>query len=679
MILTLDVENTTTTRDGKLHLDPFEKDNSLTQVGMLDETGHEVIITFDHSEKQGTPDDHVYVQRMLNRTKLLVAHNAVHDLLWLWESGFTYDGKIFDTMLGEYILQRGQKQPLSLDACAERYALDTQKQDTLKDYFKKGYTTRDIPLAELTEYLSHDLHATQQLYNTIVSKLDGTTLQDSIDLTNQLALHLAKIYQRGFKVDTNALDIVRKEYETERDDLVRSLEKHTSKLMGDRPINLNSPEQLGWVVYGRKPDDKKQWATLFEGRMVDAAFKSTVTKHSTKLYRQKAKQCKTCYGSGQIRKVKKDGNPFARPSRCVGCDGCGYTFMDTNHVAGLGFNPPNSSYVSANGFSTGKDSLTHLEGIARAKGMPEAEKFLQNMKRLNAVEVYINSFIGGIATHTKADGKLHVRLLQHRTGTGRLSGADPNMQNMPRGGTFPVKRVFVSRWDGGQIMEADFAQLEFRVAAYLSQDKVAIDEVITGFDVHSFTAKTITDAGQPTARQAAKEHTFAPLFGATGYGRTPAEAAYYTKFMKKYEGIAAWHKRLADEVMSTGCITTPSGRSFAFPNAVRNKHGGVSYFTLIKNYPVQSFATADIVPICLIYIDKMLEANKMQSCIVNTVHDSVVLDIHPNETAKVLKIIDRTNDKLLSIVNKKWNIDFNIPLLLEAKIGPNWLDTKDVA
>jgi hypothetical protein len=57
----------------------------------------------------------------------------------------------------------------------------------------------------------------------------------------------------------------------------------------------------------------------------------------------------------------------------------------------------------------------------------------------------------------------------------------------------------------------------------------------------------------------------------------------------------------------------------------------------------------------------------------------VVLDIHPDETDKVLKIIDRTNDRLISIVNKKWNIDFNIPLLLEAKIGPNWLDTKDVA
>ena len=121
------------------------------------------------------------------------------------------------------------------------------------------------------------------------------------------------------------------------------------------------------------------------------------------------------------------------------------------------------------------------------------------------------------------------------------------MQNMPRGGTFPVKKVFVSRFDGGKILEADFAQLEFRAAAYLSQDEVAIEEVSTGFDVHAYTAKVISDAGQPTSRQDAKAHTFAPLYGATGYGRTKAEAAYYEHFTAKYKGVAAWHSRLAKE------------------------------------------------------------------------------------------------------------------------------------
>jgi DNA polymerase I-like protein with 3'-5' exonuclease and polymerase domains len=69
----------------------------------------------------------------------------------------------------------------------------------------------------------------------------------------------------------------------------------------------------------------------------------------------------------------------------------------------------------------------------------------------------------------------------------------------------------------------------------------------------------------------------------------------------------------------------------------------------------------------------------MQSCIVNTVHDSIVIDVHPNEKDKVLRIIHAANDRLLAIVNKKWKLDFNVPLLLEAKIGPNWLDTKDVS
>jgi DNA polymerase I-like protein with 3'-5' exonuclease and polymerase domains len=253
------------------------------------------------------------------------------------------------------------------------------------------------------------------------------------------------------------------------------------------------------------------------------------------------------------------------------------------------------------------------------------------------------------------------------------------MQNMPRGGTFPVKKVFVSRWSGGKIMEADFAQLEFRVAAFLSQDMTAIDEVVTGFDVHSYTAQVITDAGQPMSRQEAKAHTFAPLYGASGFGRSEAEAAYYKQFTTKYSGVADWHKRLATEALNTGTITTPSGREFSFPDVTRRRYGGVTYFTQIKNYPVQSFATADIVPISLIYIDKLLTANKLRSCVVNTVHDSIVIDVHPDEEEMVLRVIGAANDKLIPIVNRKWGIDFNIPLLLEAKIGPNWLDTKDVA
>ena len=680
MKLTLDVENTVTKRNGKLHLDPFEPENTLVMVGMLDDLGNEDLVTFDHAEQQPTTEGRAIVQLKLDEASLLIMHNAAHDLVWLWESGFTYEGLIFDTMLGEYILQRGQKEPLSLEACAERYELDTKKQDTMKEWLKAGKSVRDMNHTELADYLSADLHATQQLYNRLQTKYEEcSTLEATIKLTNQLAVHLAHIYQRGFAVDLDVLDGVREEFEQERDAIVVELEQQVRDLMGDRPINLNSPEQLSWVIYSRKPHDKKFWADLFDDRMDDQDYKYQVRNSSEVLYKQKAKQCETCKGNGKIWKVRKDGTRYARPNRCPTCDTVGYTFSDTKQVAGLKFTPPTAKWVSANGFSTSKDNLVFLEGIARSKGMKEAELFLQRVRRLSAVETYLSSFVEGIATHTKQDGKLHVRLLQHRTGTGRLSGADPNMQNMPRGGTFPVKRVFKSRWDGGSVMEADFAQLEFRVAAFLSQDKTAIDEVATGFDVHSYTAKVISDAGQPISRQDAKSHTFAPLYGASGFGRTEAEAAYYKQFTKKYSGIGKWHEALAKEALNTGKITTPSGREFAFPDVQRRRYGGVTYFTQIKNYPVQSFATADIVPISLIYIDKLLGVNQMHSCIVNTVHDSIVIDVHPDEKDKVLKVINRTNEMLTALVNRKWNIDFNVPLLLEAKIGPNWLDTKDVA
>ena len=678
MKLVLDVENTVTNRDGKMHLDPFEPTNSLVMVGMLMEEGKEVQVVFDHAEKSNTLNGTNLVQNALDKTTLLVGHNIAYDLVWLWESGFSYNGKVFDTMLGEYVLQRGIKEPLSLEACAERYRLETRKQDTLKEYFKKGYTTRDIPFDELSSYLSSDLHATKQLHDKICSRLnnDAIPLAKTVDLTNDLCLVIARIYQRGFSVDTDALDNVQKEFEQEQLQLQKDLSNMVSELMGDTPINLNSPEQLSTVIYSRKPQDKATWSSNFVPNMHTSDFKKEVSMNSQVVYKTKAKQCSNCRGKGYYTKTKKDGSPYAKPSRCPSCDTQGYHFIPTNEQAGLKFNAPKSKWVSAHGFSTSKANLEVLEKAAKQRGLKTAEEFLYKVRRLSAVDTYLSSFVEGIKTHIKPDGKLHVRLLQHRTSTGRLSGADPNMQNMPRGGTFPVKRVFKSQWSKGMILEADFAQLEFRAAAFLSQDKTAIKEIEDGFDVHAYTAKVISDNGQATTRQEGKAHTFAPLYGATGFGRTTAEAAYYEQFTDKYKGISLWHNKLAKEALNTGKITTPSGRQFAFPDVERRMRGGVSHFTQIKNYPVQSFATADIVPVALLYIEKRL--TDMKSCIVNTVHDSIVIDVHPQEENQVIYIIDSTNKILTDLIQNKWNIVFNVPLALEAKIGKNWLDTVDV-
>jgi DNA polymerase I-like protein with 3'-5' exonuclease and polymerase domains len=682
MRLTLDVENTVTKRDGKMHLDPYEPGNFLVQVGTqnVDNPEETNIFTFDHKEQQDRSGiQGKKLQLILDNTTLLIGHNLQHDLMWLWECGFKYDGDIYDTMLAEYLLLRGQKEPLSLDACAERRGLEFQKDDTLKKYFRDGFNTNEIPLQELSFYLRRDLDTTSELYHAIESDYanpESASLHAVRGVTFNTCKTLTRMYMRGVAVDKSALELVRKEFEEERAAILERLSKKTRELMGATPINLNSPEQVSQVVFSRKVNDKKEWAKLFDFVSTHKEFEDAVTANSKIIKKTRASTCLDCSGEGKVYKLKKDGTRYARANKCTVCNSLGYLLIDTNEVAGLKFSAPSKTWVSANGFSTGKDNLDLLMATAKTKGMDDAVSFLGDLKRLSAISSYLSSFVDGISTYTKPDGRLHVSLTQHITATGRFSGRNPNMQNMPRGGTFPVKRVFVSRWQGGKIMEADFAQLEFRTAAFLAQDKVAMEEIATGFDVHSYTAQVITDAGQKTSRQEAKAHTFAPLFGATGYGRSKAEAAYYEHFTQKYKGIAAWHKKLGSEAIRLLKITNVSGRQYAFPDVTRRANGSVTHFTMIKNYPVQGFATGDVVPVVLIEMEKNLQG--MQSCIVNTVHDSMVIDVHPDETQQVIKLVEEMNDGLNNLVEKYYGVTMNVPLLLEAKLGDNWLDTVDV-
>ena len=676
----VDVENSITLRDGKIFNDPYEQANTLTEVGVLClDTGEKKLLPFDHKEATDKHESSACVlQRMLDNTTLLIGHNLQYDLAWLWSSGFKYDGDIYDTMLAEYLLLRGQKQPLSLEQCAIRRELEYQKDDTLKAYYKKGYNTNEIPLDELSHYLDLDLLTTGELYKAIEADFNtpaSASLRAIKDVTFKTCKVLTRMSMAGIRVDRDALENVRDKFERERKEILDRLQATTRELMGGTPINLNSPEQMSWIIFSRKPNDKKDWADLFD-YVDDKDFKDAVKKNSKMLLKTKASTCPNCNGKGKIHKLRKDGTLYKLPTKCKDCDGRGFLLAETNEMAGLGFFPPSKKWVSANGFGVGKTNLDALIATAKNNNMEKANEFLQDLKRLSAISSYLSSFVDGIITNCKTSDKLHINLTQHITSTGRFSGRNPNMQNMPRGGTFPIKRVFISRWEGGKIIESDFAQLEFRTAAFLAQDKTAMHEIDTGFDVHSYTAKVISDAGQPTTRQEAKAHTFAPLFGATGYGRSKAEAAYYKQFVDKYKGIARWHTQLGNEAVNEGKITNVSGRQYAFPDVMRRENGTVSHFTMIKNYPVQGFATGDVVPVVLIELDRLL--HPMQSCLVNSVHDSMVIDTHPDEINDVLNIINLINTNLNDMIQKQYNIKVNVPLLLESKIGDNWLDTKDV-
>lgn len=139
MKLTIDIENTVQKLpSGKLMLDPFTEGNKLVLVCAKTDKGEEHSFWFSHST-HSTDNAQSLLQELLDKATVLICHNAQHELVWLWETGFTYDGPVFDTMLVEYLFQRAIKQPLSLEAVAERYDLDNQKCPLLKIALQKGY------------------------------------------------------------------------------------------------------------------------------------------------------------------------------------------------------------------------------------------------------------------------------------------------------------------------------------------------------------------------------------------------------------------------------------------------------------------------------------------------------------------------------------------------------------
>ena len=104
--------------------------------------------------------------------------------------------------------------------------------------------------------------------------------------------------------------------------------------------------------------------------------------------------------------------------------------------------------------------------------------------------------------------------------------------------------------------------------------------------------------------------------------------------------------------------------------------GGSSYSTQIKNYPVQGFATADIVPLACINIQKLFDKHQLKSILINTVHDSVVGDVHPDEEDIAINFMRKGSSEVIKSLKEIYGINFNIPLDTEVKIGYNWLDLK---
>ena len=136
---------------------------------------------------------------------------------------------------------------------------------------------------------------------------------------------------------------------------------------------------------------------------------------------------------------------------------------------------------------------------------------------------------------------------------------------------------------------------------------------------------------------------------------------------------------LQNKAYKTSIVRLPSGREYYFPNVYRNidRYSGQYVYsngTTIKNYPVQGFATADIVPIACINVWELLRERNLKSLIINTVHDSVVLDAHPDEIDEAISVIKTGFTNVKDSLLQRYDCELNVPLDFEIKKGKNWLD-----
>lgn len=700
MKLILDTEVTRSKHPitGKDDPSPYNPNNKLVTVQYkILETGEKDCVVLNHAQQASYLIGHEKVQDILNKATQIIGHNLKFDISWLLECGFKLpEGiKLYDTMIFEYVCQKGIKQPLSMASLAEKYSLPL-KLDILQNYWEKGINTDEVPLAELKEYAIQDIDTTEALYlnqrQRYANDSDVKFMWPAIQLTNEALSVVIEMERNGCKIDTAALDSVEKAYTKELQDLEKGLRTTISELMGDTPINLSSPDDMTKVLYGFEVKNKEIWAKEFNiGTQVRNGVKKKkyppkvspnklremVRNLTVPIYKTKAEQCSHCFGKGKIRKIKKSGEEYKKENICSFCEGEGLVYHETSKRAGLRLPPLDVKYVTSAGFATDKHVIE--EYLQSETISEEVKVFLKALQKQSAIENYLSTFVYGIKNNIREDLLLHTNLNQCVTATGRLSSSGPNFQNLPRGSTFPVRKAIVSRFGYGSILEVDFSGLEYRVAVMLADCPAGLASIIEGKDRHQITAEILFDKKKEDysspkeykeARQEAKSRTFKPLYG--GETGTDKEQAYFTAFMEEHYGIKKYQENLCNAALENGQITTPFHRIFSFQNTYRQTNGKVKGKTQIVNYPVQSAATADIIWVTLVEIYKQFKLLNLQSKLILQVHDAVLVDVHPEEVKIVINILKETFDKVQQLIYTRYQYSTKVPLAYEAKIGDSW-------
>lgn len=271
-----------------------------------------------------------------------------------------------------------------------------------------------------------------------------------------------------------------------------------------------------------------------------------------------------------------------------------------------------------------------------------------------------------------------------------------------------IRKCFTSRWgDDGVIMEADYSQLEILVLAYLSGDTALCEDMLSGRDLHTMRAADLYGIGEHAVtklqRKNAKVLSFQLQYGAGAksmaadlglsehlcqkfidnyYARYPEVKTFQDDNIAEVESlrVSTSEHTLKGLPKGKATLNTLTGRRYVFEeydNPYYKASNGWSKPTKfsptqIKNYPVQGFATGDIVPLVLGAVYHALVAHKDNALLINTVHDSILLDVRREAEYSIGALVKEVMEDAPRMLLETFDITFDLPLTVEVKSGKDW-------
>jgi DNA polymerase I len=331
--------------------------------------------------------------------------------------------------------------------------------------------------------------------------------------------------------------------------------------------------------------------------------------------------------------------------------------------------PKPVKYGKGRTISTAVDVLEEL-----AENHPIARMVLDYRQLTKLKSTYVDALPALI---NSATGRLHTTFGQTGTATGRLSSANPNLQNIPirtelgRG----IRAAFTAE-PGHVLLTADYSQIELRLLAHFSRDPLLVEAYRRGDDIHTLTASQVF--GVPPLmvtsehRRQAKVVNFGIVYGLSAFGLSqqlgilPAEAKQFiAAYFEKYSGVRAFIDKTLEEARREMKVRTLFGRVRPIPdiNSKNVNQRGFAERTAV-NTPLQGTA-ADLIKIAMIRIDAVLRERGMKSRMTLQVHDELVFEVPENEIEIMQPLVREHMEKVHALA---------VPLQVDMGVGMNWRD-----